>query len=37
MTGSASTQLLSLSEGLSNQATELGSVVQTFVRELNAA
>lgn len=37
LTDSASTQLLSLSEGLSNQATELGSVVQTFVRELNAA
>lgn len=37
MTGSASTQLLSLSEGLSNQATELGSVVATFVRDLNAA
>ncbi len=37
MTGSASTQLLSLSEGLSNQAAELSSVVQTFVRDLNAA
>ncbi len=36
MTGSASTQLLSLSEGLSSQATDLRSVVETFVRELRA-
>ncbi len=37
MTGSASTQLLSLSEGLSSQATELSGVVQDFVRDLQAA
>ncbi|WP_341990490.1 HAMP domain-containing methyl-accepting chemotaxis protein [Azorhizobium sp. AG788] len=36
MTGSASTQLLSLSEGLSSQATDLRSVVETFVRDLRA-
>ncbi|OYX83794.1 MAG: hypothetical protein B7Y75_05065 [Azorhizobium sp. 35-67-5] len=36
MTGAASTQLLSLSEGLSSQATDLRSVVETFVRELRA-
>lgn len=36
-TGAASNQLLSLSQGLSAQATDLRSVVETFVRDLNAA
>ena len=37
MTGAASTQLMSLSHGLSNQATDLGRVVETFVRDFAAA
>ncbi len=37
MTGSASTQLLSLSEGLSSQAVDLREVVEDFVRDLQAA
>ncbi len=37
MTGAASTQLLTLSEGLSGQAADLRTVVESFVRDLNAA
>ncbi|TDT90425.1 methyl-accepting chemotaxis protein [Azorhizobium sp. AG788] len=37
MTGSASTELLALSEGLSGQAADLKEVVEAFVRDLNAA
>jgi methyl-accepting chemotaxis protein len=37
MTGSASTQLMSLSSGLLTQANDLGKVVNTFVSDLNAA
>lgn len=37
MTGAASTQLFSLSNGLSGQADQLKRVVETFVRELAAA
>ncbi len=37
MTGSASTQLMSLSGGLSGQASDLKRVVETFVQQLNAA
>lgn len=37
MTGSASTQLMSLSGGLLNQANDLGKVVNAFVSDLNAA
>ena len=37
MTGAASTQLMSLSTGLSNQAVDLRQVVETFVRDLAAA
>ncbi len=37
MTGAASTQLMTLSGGLSNQAVELRNVVEGFVRDLNAA
>jgi methyl-accepting chemotaxis protein len=37
MTGSASTQLMTLSGGLSSQAIDLKQVVETFVRDLNAA
>ncbi|WP_210163753.1 methyl-accepting chemotaxis protein [Azorhizobium doebereinerae] len=37
MTGAASSQLLTLSQGLSGQATDLRNVVETFVRDLNAA
>ncbi|MEW6255521.1 MAG: methyl-accepting chemotaxis protein [Pseudomonadota bacterium] len=37
MTGSASTELLALSEGLSGQATDLRQAVETFVVELKAA
>ncbi|BAF89153.1 methyl-accepting chemotaxis sensory transducer precursor [Azorhizobium caulinodans ORS 571] len=36
-TGAASSQLLALSQGLSSQATDLRSVVEGFVRDLNAA
>jgi methyl-accepting chemotaxis protein len=36
-TGVASTQLLNLSSGLSNQATELRNVVETFIADLKAA
>jgi methyl-accepting chemotaxis protein len=37
MTGSASTQLMTLSSGLSHQATDLGLVVDAFVRDFAAA
>ncbi|MBB4197137.1 hypothetical protein CCR94_13965 [Rhodoblastus sphagnicola] len=37
MTGSASTQLMSLSDGLSTQATNLTQTVSAFVRDLAAA
>jgi methyl-accepting chemotaxis protein len=37
MTGAASTQLMSLSEGLSGQAGDLSRVVETFVRDFAAA
>ena len=37
MTGAASTQLMDLSTGLSSQATDLRQVVETFVRDLQAA
>jgi methyl-accepting chemotaxis protein len=37
MTGSSSTQLMGLSDGLSRQAENLRTVVETFVRDLNAA
>ena len=37
MTGAASAQLLVLSQGLSTQANDLRGVVDTFVRDLNAA
>ncbi len=37
LTGSASTELLALSEGLSGQASELKEAVETFVVELKAA
>jgi methyl-accepting chemotaxis protein len=37
MTGAASTQLMTLSKGLSGQATELRSAVESFVQNLNAA
>jgi methyl-accepting chemotaxis protein len=37
MTGSASTELMSLSTGLSDQAADLRRVVETFVRDLGAA
>ncbi len=37
MTGAASTQLFSLSNGLSGQADQLKRVVETFVRDLAAA
>ncbi|BAF88737.1 histidine kinase [Azorhizobium caulinodans ORS 571] len=36
-TGSAASQLLDLSQGLSSQAADLREVVETFVRDLNAA
>ncbi|WP_341990780.1 methyl-accepting chemotaxis protein [Azorhizobium sp. AG788] len=37
ITGAASQQLLSLSQSLSGQAIDLGTVVETFVRDLDAA
>ena len=37
LTGSASTELLALSEGLSSQAADLRQVVETFVVDLKAA
>jgi methyl-accepting chemotaxis protein len=37
MTGAASTQLMTLSSGLSRQATDLRAVVEGFVRDLAAA
>ena len=37
MTGAASTQLMTLSNGLSSQATDLRGVVETFVRDFAAA
>jgi methyl-accepting chemotaxis protein len=37
MTGTASTQLMDLSTGLSGQAIDLKRVVEGFVRDLNAA
>lgn len=37
MTGVASTQLMSLSSDLSSQASELGKVVQRFVKDFAAA
>jgi methyl-accepting chemotaxis protein len=37
MTGTASTQLMSLSGGLSAQATDLRQLVETFVHDLDAA
>ncbi|MGU3496542.1 methyl-accepting chemotaxis protein [Xanthobacteraceae bacterium A53D] len=37
MTGSASTELLALSEGLSNQAADLRTAVEAFVKDLEAA
>ncbi|TDT87513.1 methyl-accepting chemotaxis protein [Azorhizobium sp. AG788] len=37
LTGSASTELLALSEGLSGQAADLKEVVEGFVRDLSAA
>ncbi|BAF89101.1 putative methyl-accepting chemotaxis sensory transducer precursor [Azorhizobium caulinodans ORS 571] len=37
LTGSASTELLALSEGLSGQASDLKQVVERFVEDLNAA
>jgi methyl-accepting chemotaxis protein len=37
MTGTASTQLMTLSSSLSSQAVDLKSVVEGFVRDLNAA
>lgn len=37
MTGAASTQLMSLSNALSSQAVDLRSVVETFVKDLEAA
>jgi methyl-accepting chemotaxis protein len=37
MTGSASTQLMTLSSGLSGQAVDLKRVVEDFMRDLNAA
>jgi len=37
MTGTASTQLMTLSSGLSGQAVDLKRVVEDFVRDLNAA
>ncbi len=37
MTGAASTQLMSVSSGLSNQAADLRRAVEDFVTKLNAA
>ena len=37
MTGTASTQLMTLSDGLSSQADDLRRVVETFVRDFAAA
>lgn len=37
MTGAASTQLMGLSRGLSDQAADLGRVVGIFVKEFSAA
>ena len=37
MTGTASTQLMTLSNGLSGQATDLRHVVESFVRDFAAA
>jgi methyl-accepting chemotaxis protein len=37
MTGAASTQLMTLADGLSSRATSLKGVVETFVRDLDAA
>jgi len=37
MTGTASTQLMTLSDGLSGQAADLRNVVETFVRDFAAA
>jgi methyl-accepting chemotaxis protein len=37
MTGAASTQLMTLSNGLADQAIDLKQVVERFVHDLNAA